>query len=814
MPRPRPSLIRDVALATLLIGGALFFGQFVHEIYPVGDWLFWRYALYAVGSLVWALSCFAVGHRLVRSVLGRDLPFYAHVSVAFGTGVYAYGLAMFLLGAAQLYASPVFVLLPLAFLAVGGRPALRYAVERHRRVRALRRGAQLARTGIGDYALVALGLVALGALYFLVLTPENIAYDARWKHLALAEDFVVTGGIRRFPEGWTFATRPHFSTYLYTWAFLLPGRLFDRIEQAAHLEMIVFAVTTWFAIPAIAKAALPGRRLRWGVWAARFTFPGIFVYDSTLGGGADHIAAVFAGPIVLLTWLAWRKLDARVLGLLALQLAGAWLTKYSAAILLVVVPSLLLAGRALWLLARKLRARDRRAALGLARNAGVAVAAGLIFSAPLWLKNLLLYGDPLYPVLHAYFPSDPWFERASYAFDEGYLATRMWRPSRDWEGVKETIEALYAFSFVPNDWANHHEDVPVFGSLFTLLTPCLLLARRVPGRLWALVGLGHAALIPWYWLNHQDRYLQTLMPWLAAATAAMVVLLWREHGRLVRAGVVTLVGLQIVWGGDAYFFQTQVFVGSPQKWVLGLFEGGYRGSRDHRFETQRPWPEVGSHLPAGSRVLLHDIDRHLGLGHQAVLDLVPWQFGIDYGAQRSPAEVHDLLTSMGVSHLYWPRSRRYDTENLAADLMFFDFVINRAEPLAHFDLGHLAAMPETRPPETFDDATVAITCEEPLAPGLYRAADLWVTSYGRGEEPYPAPRVPAGSHYAAAQLLPHAHFAITQPRCLTAIFGPDAHAFERAMRRRFGNYGGAIFDIWVRRVEHPHRPHQALADAR
>lgn len=813
MPRPRSSSPRDVALAAMLLGAALFFGWYVHRFYAIQAWLFWRYAAYSLSATACAVGCFGVGHAVVTRLLGRCLPFYAHVSVSFATGVYAFGVATFLLGVAQLYAAPLFAL-PLLFVAISARATWSYAFERWRRVRALRsRAPDLGRARLFDYALVGLGLLALGALYFIILTPENVAYDARWKHLALAEDFVVSGGIRRFPEGWTFATRPHFSTYLYTWAFLFPGNLFDRIEVAAHLEMALFAVTTWFSIPAIAKAVLPKQRLRWGIWATRFAFPGVFVYDSTLGCGADHVGAVFAGPIVLLTVLAWRRLELKYLVLLALQLAAAWLVKYTAVILLVVAPTIALGCRALWLLGQDLRSKRTVEALDLLRRCAIAVGAVALFSAPLWLKNAILYGDPLYPVLHAYFPSDPWFERADYAFEEGYLATRMWRPSRDLEGVKATLEALYTFSFVPNDWINHHKDVPVFGSLFTLLTPCLLLARGVPKRLWALVAVSHAALIPWYWLNHQDRYLQTLMPWMAAATAVMIVVLWRSHGRVVRVGVVALVGMQLVWGADAYFYQTQVFIGSPQKYVLGLLEAGYRGSRGNRFATQKPWPEIGSVIPEGSVVLLHDADRHLGLGHQAVMDLVPWQFGIDYGAQRTPAEVHDLLTEMRVTHIYWPRSRRYDTENLAADLMFLDFVHNRAELVTSFDHGHVARMPEARPDGPFDDATVAVTCAEPLSPGLYRAADLWVTSYGRGKEPYPAPRVAAANAYEATQLLPHAHFAVTEPRCLSALVGPEADAFDRAMRRRYGNRHNATFDIWVRRAEVPHRPHRALAVA-
>ena len=78
-------------------------------------------------------------------------------------------------------------------------------------------------------------------MYFNILTPENLQFDSRWKHTALAEEYAATGGVRRFAEGWTVETNPHLATYVYLWGFLLPfGRLFDRIELAAHLEMTIF----------------------------------------------------------------------------------------------------------------------------------------------------------------------------------------------------------------------------------------------------------------------------------------------------------------------------------------------------------------------------------------------------------------------------------------------------------------------------------------------------------------------------------------------------------------------------------------------
>ena len=110
--------------------------------------------------------------------------------------------------------------------------------------------------------------------------------------------------------------------------------------------------------------------------------------------------------------------------------------------------------------------------------------------------------------------------------------------------------------------------MPVFGSLFTLLSVCLPFLRRTR-RLWALTGATLLAVAVWYWTHHQDRYLETLLPWMTAVTAGAMVLVWRGRPLSVsppRARARSLlVALQIVWGGDVYFIPGHAMIGSPVK---------------------------------------------------------------------------------------------------------------------------------------------------------------------------------------------------------------------------------------------------------
>src|ERR1019366_6412329 len=86
----------------------------------------------------------------------------------------------------------------------------------------------------------------------------------------------------------------------------------------------------------------------------------------------------------------------------------------------------------------------------------------------------------------------------------------------------------------------------------------------------------------WFLTSHQDRFLQSLVPWMAACTAAMLALAWRM-GALVRGAVAMLVALQLVWGGDVYFYRQPTMAGdNPLKALVDHLGAG----QEHRYEER------------------------------------------------------------------------------------------------------------------------------------------------------------------------------------------------------------------------------------
>ncbi len=543
------------------------------------------------------------GHALVVRILGGVLPLFEQIAVSFAVGVYLFYLGSTLGGLLGLYGATFFFALPLALVAAGARPTLRHARRAVRHLRgAWRRSPRRSPWGLLVYAVGGLGLLLV---YFAILTPNNVGFDGRWQHVALAEHYVALGAIRRFPEGWYFGTQPHLAALLYAWALLLPaGGLADRIELAAHLEMTIFVFTlpgvTAIFRRLVRPAGGPLAFYRYA-WAARFLFPGVLLYDSSLCLGADHVAAVFAAPIFLLLLRAWPRLAPRACVLLAITLAGALLTKYTAGLLLVVPAIAVFMVRAVGLglpaLLRRVGAPSLRTVCAGPLAALVCI---VVATAPHWATNAAWYGDPIYPLLHAHLTPHPWTADSANRLDVG-LASMLWRPERSLAGVARTLGVLATFSFVPNDWPGFHGTTPVFGSLFTLCLAALPFLRGTR-RLWGLYGLTHVGIFVWYWTHHQDRYLQTALPWMAAATAAVLALLW-QRGGAVRVAACGLAALQIVWGAGVYFIPAHVYLGVPAKAVIDLFSRPRGRADPGRFVFSDPFVAIGRALPpkAGAR---------------------------------------------------------------------------------------------------------------------------------------------------------------------------------------------------------------------
>ena len=706
--------------ATLVVGIVLLLSA-SEPFYPVKQWLLWHYlALLALSGFA-LTAAFSLGDWFLRRVFKLSLPSHERITLALALGLIGFEVGMFLIGTVGGYGTITFVAFPAALILL---TVTEWRNHSRRVAKIWRQGRRLT---VPQVAFVLFGFAALALIYFSILTPNNVQFDARWKHMALAEDYVAHGGIRRSAEGWVFAARPHLTSYLFVWAFSLPfGSLFHRMELCAHLEFFVFLATAFFGIPAVVRRLVPKADARI-VWVARFLYPGVLLYDSSLTSGADHFGALLAPAVALAVLRSYRVLDRRWVLLLTLLLSGAVMVKETVAIMLVPVPIAILGLRSLWLVGI---AKFRKAiTLQLLLTLSTACALGLVATAPFWLTNVLWYGNPVYPSLSNVFPSKPWSEIAAYRFTVEYSDSNMWAPERNLDGFLRSLLAVVDFSFFPNDWSRFHGKRPVFGSLFTLLIPLLFFVRGTK-RIWSLVAWISVALFTWYWVHHQDRYLQAIVPLMAACTAATLILVFRQQRRTIRGLVIGLVGLQLALGADVYFIATHAMTGSAVKRSVDLLGMGYQGKFADRFAIEPRWVALSNAIPEGARILFHDIHTHLGSEREGVRDLALWQSGINYSTSKRPEDVHRWLKEMGVTHIVTIAGRSTGNDRLASDLIFYDYVYRRAKRLDDVEGLHVFELPIVPKDVPYRDKALVVSCNSGNSYDVHHLADLARPSIG------------------------------------------------------------------------------------
>jgi hypothetical protein len=247
---------------------------------------------------------------------------------------------------------------------------------------------------------------------------------------------------------------------------------------------------------------------------------------------------------------------------------------------------------------------------------------------------------------------------------------------------------------------------------------------RARARLWALFACANVGVFSWYWISHQDRYLQALVPWFASCTAASIALAW-ESGVLPRIALGGLVGSQVIWGGDAPFIYAHRMIGVSQiKVAIDRITSGFDGDRGRRTQAFGDLVDVGAVLPPDAKVLVHEEHVHLGLQRASVNDSPEWQGGISYGRFRSPADLDDCLRSWSVTHIAMLTGRSMDYDVLPGDIVFFDYVTHFARPWRTFGAWTVFQLPSERPPAEPYGEILWLGCTNFYAKGRYAMADM------------------------------------------------------------------------------------------
>jgi hypothetical protein len=767
---------RSVLVAIVAVGALVGLAKVLHGHYPLERWLFWKYAKAALYAGFWLSSCAALGLAIAQRLV-PELPMRERLAQAVAVGVLAFYWLQFLGGILGLFGPIWSIALPVAMLGVGIAGARASWRALRQRSRSAHRFGGLAWWQV---PIVLYGVACLAGLYLSILTPNNANFDAQAYHLGLGQGWAADHAILPTPEGWFVEALPNMAAVLYSWAFLLPGvDLFEITMVAAHQEFLLFLVTL-ANIPVLVRWLFPDTPTAIA-WVALFLFPSVFIYDASLHSGNDHVAAFWAIPIFLALIRAWEHLDWRNMLLLTVSAAGALLTKYQAASL-VVGPALFIFGRAVYLAVK--RRGDSTWKVGMA----VAASASLILTGPHWAKNWIWYGDPLFPALYKYFMPRPWNEDMPFVVDNAWSYLTRRPRGGFFEQVKQTLEAGWLFSFRSYTNGRFHGNWPYFGSLFTLSLLWLPFVRGAK-RTWAVAAAAQLGVFTWFYLSYVERYLQALAPWMASVVVAALVLAWRT-GWLARGPLVALILLQVVWGGDSFFFRSHAMLRElPLVHTARLVESGFKGNwrlRERMFEPQQT---IGQSLPKGSTILLHDYQPRLGYGARVIVDKTGFQSRIRYGLLDSPQEVYALYRDMGVDYVVWPRKQTSDgVDTIAGNLRFYEFVLNVIRNPSGVGSFH-GPLPAEPPEVRSSNVALYAGCGQTFERGFFHLRDMNVPN----QQPTPiAPFKPIPEDASELdQAMQEVSFIVYDPKCGGAVL-PPARDFIKA-----ADYHGE--QLWVRR---------------
>lgn len=687
--------------------------------YPLAEWLVWRLLPIWGYTLLFNLSCVAFGAFLLRRLLGpRELPALERLLQSMMLGLTSFVLALYLGGFAHLLEPWLATLIPLVFLGVGAGDGRALWHELLAWRASIPPPKSLERV-LGGLAAAA-GAIALCFMYLEALDVSAINFDATWYHFPIAQDYAREGAIVPFP-GENHRAYPHLTSMLHTWALLVPGlrHLPQHWMLSLHLE---YTIVVWrvLASAALARWLLGGRDVR-GLWAGFFLFPSVFVYDQSIGGSADHFLGFFAVPVALAAARALVKFDLRWGILLGVAIGAHLLVKYQGMFLFAALSGVI-ALRVAYLIGRrilrsKLNLLDADDPEWRALAAGVVAIAltTIVVSAPHFLKNAVFYNNPVYPFAQRIFTASyPKTEPGYYkelplpgAFDPKLsgLERQLW-----------SARQVFEYSFETSN-RNLTSKRPYMGALFSLLLPCaVLVAQR--RRLAFVLLLALPCFLIWANAAANDRYLLSFYDLCIGTTLALLVGVW-DLGWFARAGLVPLVALQLVWGGDAMLFYGRKELEAG----LDLIGAGYAGKYDdHRFGSKSAQQQITRATPKDAVILARNYKGLLGLDRTVLSDIRTAQDYIDYSHLKDTREFYELLKQRGVTHLLYPKGQRRP-ERWNNTILFTELFVRHGEKQQRFGKLSLARLPRQAPPPSAP-YLVLVSNIRGYPDGIYRLEQL------------------------------------------------------------------------------------------
>jgi hypothetical protein len=469
-----------------------------------------------------------------------------------GAGAIAFALLTFAAGLAGLLYREAYLLLFVPAATIGLVVA----------ARELRRAQRPRFRDWPRWQLALAGLVGLYVVVGLVVTCAPVSSaDALLHHAAAPELYARTHEFRELAWSWN-------SYQPYTVEMLvLDGILLHDVEQGAFAPFLL-------GVGALAVATSAAYRL---LGRSGAVLAAAILYAQPFTAWITTSTFVEPGTAFFLALAAWnvaefvrRSPDVSRLVAAGVFAGGTAGTKYFGA-----------AAVAIFALAGAVLLRER---LSLRRFAAVAVPAMLV-AAPWYVKNAILTGDPVYPILRGW-PNDD-ARRAAYESIESYG-----------HGTTPLDLGLLPVRLLGD--ADAFDRGEFLSPLVLLFAPLALLLGRARGATIAALAASAGFVVLWFYSVQHARYLFPLLPVGAVLAAAGAIALARS-GALGRLVTVVAVAGSLTAGGAV----TGLYAAQFLPYAVGL------ESRDEFLRENTPYYEglewLNANLPGDARVALDHV---------------------------------------------------------------------------------------------------------------------------------------------------------------------------------------------------------------
>ncbi len=323
--RRRHIFLLRLALGAIALSGTAYLAHLFLGDPDLGAFFVWDVVSVWFWELLLVGGYFSLGQFLTAHLgLPQDRNPAERRMIAAALGVTAYVLISLLLGVLSLYRPSVAVLVPTLLLGLSGR---RWFFA----LRAMLLRPPLLHLTPLQSAVACFGLLAAALLYLPLLSPASVSTDAAWFHLSTAEEYARQGRMVPFYGDWAKSI-PQLTSLLQVYAFLVPGlEEPQRWVLALHTEFVLVLFTLQ-GITVFSRYLAQGLPSRFA-WVVFCLFPSVYIYDSNLGGAADHAAAFFAIPHALYVLRFVKSPNRRDAALAGVFAGASFLTKLQASYL-------------------------------------------------------------------------------------------------------------------------------------------------------------------------------------------------------------------------------------------------------------------------------------------------------------------------------------------------------------------------------------------------------------------------------------------------------------------------------------------------